>query len=377
MTNTRTYLDHNATEPLRVEAREAMLSALDVFGNPSSVHREGRAARAIIESAREQVAALVNARPGEVVFTSGATESNAFAIAGRPWSAVLIGNAEHSAVLAPARRLSAPRTELPCRADGVQDLSGVDDWVAGLPKSDLPAFASLGLANGETGALQPVSELVAMLAAHSVVVHSDAVQATGRIPVDFQALGLSLMSLSAHKMGGPKGIGALVIRDGTPLDALLAGGGQERRRRAGTENVIAIAGFGAAAAASRRDLSTVARIRALRDGLEAALTRTSSQSVLISAAAERLPNTTVVAMPGKLAETLVIKLDLAGIAVSAGAACSSGKVGTSHVLEAMGVAPEIARGAVRVSLGPGSTEEDVKKFVVAWNAATGQPAMAA
>jgi cysteine desulfurase len=377
MTSARTYLDHNATEPLRPEARQAMLAAMDAFGNPSSVHGEGRAARAIVEAAREQVAALVNARPGEVVFTSGATEANTFAINGRPWRALLVGNAEHSAVLAPARRSLGPRLELPCRPDGVQDLSGVEAWAAALPKSDLPAFASLALANGETGVVQPVADLVAMLTPFGIVVHSDAVQATGRIAVDFRALGLSLMSLSAHKMGGPKGVGALIVRDGTPLEALLAGGGQESRRRAGTENVIAVAGFGAAAAAALRDLEHVARIRDLRDSLEAELLRTNSHSVLVATDAQRLPNTTLVAMPGKLSETLVIKLDLAGIAVSAGAACSSGKVGTSHVLEAMGVAPEIARGAVRVSLGPSSTVDDVQRFVAAWNAATGRPAMAA
>lgn len=377
MTSGRTYLDHNATEPLRAEARQAMLAAMDAYGNPSSVHGEGRIARAIVEAAREQVARLVNAKPGEVIFTSGATEANAFAITGRQWSAVLVGNAEHAAVLAPARRSRAVRTELACRADGVQDLGCVEAWTAGLSKSDVPALASLALANGETGVLQPVAELAAILAPFGVVVHSDAVQAAGRVAVDFRALGLSLMSLSAHKMGGPKGIGALVVRDGTPLEPLLAGGGQERRRRAGTENVIAIAGFGAAAAAAQRDLEKTSQIRALRDGLERDIMRINPTSVLIANTVERLPNTTLIAMPGKLAETLVIKLDLAGIAVSAGAACSSGKVGTSHVLEAMGVAPEIARAAVRVSLGYGTTADDVGRFVEAWTAATGQPAMAA
>lgn len=377
MTTARVYLDHNATQPLRPEARDAMICAMDVCGNPSSVHAEGRAARAIVEIAREQVAALVNAKPGEVVFTSGATEANSLAITGRAWSALLVGNAEHAAVLAPARRLNAPRTELPCRSSGEQDVGGVEDWAAALPKAEAPAFASLALANGETGVLQPVDELAAALAPHGVVVHSDAAQAAGRVPVDFAALGLSLMSLSAHKMGGPKGVGALVVRDNTPLEPLLVGGGQERRRRAGTENVIAIAGFGAAAEAARRDLGHWADVRALRDGLEAGLKRTIPGCVVIGDTADRLPNTTLVAVPGKLAETLVIKLDLAGIAVSAGAACSSGKVGASHVLEAMALAPEIARAAVRVSLGPQTTRQDVEIFVAALAAATGQPALAA
>lgn len=377
MTGRRVYLDCNATQPLRAEARAAMLSAMDVVGNPSSVHAEGRAARAVVETAREQVAALVNAKPGEIIFTSGATEANALAFSGRPWRSVLVGNAEHVSVLAPARRLDAPRTELSCSRHGVQDLTAAEAWIAALPDGSDPALASLALANGETGVLQPVAELVELCAYHGIVVHSDAVQTAGRIPLDFAALGLGLMSLSAHKMGGPKGAGALVVRDGVPLDALFAGGGQERRRRAGTENIAGIAGFGAAAEAARRDLSDMARIRALRDGLEAELKRITPECVILGAAAERLPNTTLVAMPGKHAETLVIKLDLAGMAVSAGAACSSGKVGTSHVLDAMGLDPAIARAAVRLSIGRETTLEDLIRFAGAWQAAAGQPAMAA
>ena len=377
MNSPRTYLDHNATEPLRPEARAAMLAAMDVFGNPSSVHQEGRAARAIVERAREQVAALVNARPGEVVFTSGATEANAFAIAGRRWSALLYGNCEHAAVLTPARRLDVPRQEMPCRADGMQDISGAAIWASALPKSAVPAFASLGFANGETGVVQPLAELAAELSPFGVVVHSDAAQAAGRVPVDFAALGLSLLSLSAHKMGGPKGAGALVVRDGTPLDPLIAGGGQERRRRAGTENVIAIAGFGAAAEAARRDLDLAQKNTALRDSLEARITRNTPGAVVIAKASPRLPNTALISMPGKLAETLVIKFDLAGFAVSAGAACSSGKVGSSHVLEAMGLPVEVARAAVRVSLGRDTSAEDVERFVEAWSAVMGTAALAA
>jgi cysteine desulfurase len=377
MTAPRTYLDHNATEPLRPEARAAMLVALEVFGNPSSIHGEGRAARAIVEAAREQVARLVNARPGEIVFTSGATEANATAIGGRRWGALLYGNCEHLAILAATRRIDGPRLEMPCGASGVQDISAAADWVARQPQAEAPVFASLAIANGETGVLQPVADLTAALAAYSVVVHSDAAQAAGRVPVDFSALGLSLMSLSAHKMGGPKGVGVLVVRDGTPLDPLITGGGQERRRRAGTENVIAIAGFGAAAEAARRDLDLAQRIAALRDGLEARLRRSSPESVVIAGESPRLPNTTLVSLPGKLAETLVIKLDLAGFAVSAGAACSSGKVGTSHVLEAMGLPAEVARGAVRISLGRGTTAEDVERFSAAWAAMAGTAALAA
>ncbi len=377
MTTPRTYLDHNATQPLRARARAAMIAAMDRFGNPSSVHAEGRAARAMVDAAREQVAALVNAKPGEVVFTSGATEANALAIGGRAWRAVLFGNAEHAAVLAPARRVTAVKTELPCRADGVQDIGGAEAWALRLPASDVPAFASLAMANGETGVVQPVAQFAAMLAPFGVVVHSDAAQAAGRVPVDFTALGVSLLSVSAHKMGGPKGVGALIVRDGTPLEALHVGGGQERRRRAGTENVIAIAGFGAAAEDARLELDRAQTISALRDSLDAQILRKTPETIVIGAGAARLPNTTLISVPGRHAETLVIKLDLAGFAVSAGAACSSGKVASSHVLEAMGVALEIARGAVRVSLGPETTAEDIEKFVAAWTAATGTAALAA
>jgi cysteine desulfurase len=377
MTTPRTYLDHNATQPLRPEARAAMIAAMDRFGNPSSVHAEGRAARAIVETAREQVAALVNAKPGEVVFTSGATEANALAIGGRAWRAVLVGNAEHAAVLAAAHRLNAALTELPCRADGVQDISGAGAWASQVPASEAAAFASLGLANGETGVVQPVAELAAVLAPFGVVVHCDAAQAAGRMPADFRALGVSLMSVSGHKMGGPKGVGALIVRDGTPLDALFVGGGQEKRRRAGTESVVAIAGFGAAADAARRELDRVPNIALLRDGLEAAILRNVPGAIVIGTGVERLANTSLISMRGKTSETLVIKLDLAGFAVSAGAACSSGKVASSHVLEAMGVAPDIARAAVRVSLGPGTTAEDIERFVAAWTAATGTAALAA
>ncbi len=377
MTTPRTYLDHNATQPLRARARAAMIAAMDRFGNPSSVHAEGRAARAMVDAAREQVAALVNAKPGEVVFTSGATEANALAIGGRAWRAVLFGNAEHAAVLAPARRVTAVKTELPCRADGVQDIGGAEAWALRLPASDVPAFASLAMANGETGVVQPVAQFAAMLAPFGVVVHSDAAQAAGRVPVDFTALGVSLLSVSAHKMGGPKGVGALIVRDGTPLEALHVGGGQERGRRAGTENVIAIAGFGAAAEDARLELDRAQMISALRDSLDAQILRKTPETIVIGAGAARLPNTTLISVPGRHAETLVIKLDLAGFAVSAGAACSSGKVASSHVLEAMGVALEIARGAVRVSLGPETTAEDIEKFVAAWTAATGTAALAA
>ncbi|MFA5950740.1 MAG: cysteine desulfurase family protein [Hyphomicrobium sp.] len=369
MSQTRTYLDYNATAPLRPEAREAMVRALDTFGNPSSVHAEGRRARAIVEEAREAVAVLVNAKPSEVVFTSGATEANAWAISGAlsgQWAAILVSAAEHDSVRGPASHYAALKgirvNELAVSVDGIADLGQLD-----APK-DGSLLLALQLANNETGVIQDVARAAALGAEHRFSLHTDAVQAAGRMVVDFRSLGATTLSLSAHKLGGPKGVGALVIRDGYELPALIPGGGQERRRRAGTENVAAIAGFGSAAKAALAELDQMSRVAAMRDGLEAEVVRLTPEAVCIGSDAPRLPNTSCIALPGQAAETLVIKLDLAGIAVSAGAACSSGKVGQSHVLTAMGLAPDIARSAIRVSIGTATTEQDLAAFVAAWNA---------
>ncbi|HZT46538.1 MAG TPA: cysteine desulfurase family protein [Hyphomicrobiaceae bacterium] len=364
MSRTRTYLDHNATAPLRPEARQAMLGALDVVGNPSSPHAEGRRARAIVEDAREAVAALVGARPAEVVFTSGGTEANNAVLAGG-WKAILLSGVEHDSVLAPARASGARLVELPVGRDGVVDAEAA---AAAMQDGGGRTLLSLQLANNETGVTQPVAEVALAARAHGLAVHSDAVQAAGRIPVDLALLGVDYLTLSAHKLGGPKGVGALIVRERAPaLPGLIAGGGQERRRRAGTENVAGIAGFGAAAAAASADLARMGRVRALRDLLEREVRRITPEAVIVAEAAERLPNTTSLALPGASAETLVIALDLKGVAVSAGAACSSGKVGASHVLEAMGLAPPVARAAIRVSLGPGSGERDIESFLEAWS----------
>jgi cysteine desulfurase len=356
----RTYLDWNATAPLRPQARAAMLAALDVVGNASSPHAEGRRARAVVEDARELVASLVGAKPAEVVFTSGGTEANNAVLAGG-WHEIHVAGTEHDSVLAPARRSGATLVDLPIDADGI-----VMNPV--LLACDTPGgrLLSLQVANNETGVLQPVAEIAAAAKECGVAVHTDAVQAAGRVPIDFRALGVDFLSMSAHKLGGPMGVGALVVRDGAALPAFMAGGGQERRRRAGTENVAAIAGFGAAAAAACAGLASASRTAVLRDGLERELVSISPSAVVIGAGAPRLPNTINVAVPGMSAETLVIALDLAGIAVSAGSACSSGKVGASHVLQAMGVAPALARAAIRVSLGWETTEADITAFLQAW-----------
>jgi cysteine desulfurase len=339
-----------------------MVAALDVAGNPSSPHAEGRRARGLIEDAREQVAALVGAKPAEVVFTSGGTEANN-AVLAAGWDTILMSGIEHDSVLAPAQRSGAPVMDIPVGGDGVVRQEGFAGHMAQAGR----ALVSLQMANNETGALQPVAEVAAMARQHGFGMHSDAVQAAGRVPIDMAALGVDYLTLSAHKLGGPKGVGALVVRDGASLPAFIAGGGQERRRRAGTENVAGIVGFGAAAEAARHDLAETERVRTLRDRLEAEAREITPEALVIAGEAERLPNTTCLAWPGASAETLVIALDLRGIAVSAGAACSSGKVGASRVLAAMGIAPDMARAAIRISLGPSSGERDVAAFLEAWS----------
>lgn len=374
-TGGRIYLDFNATAPLCDEAKAAMISALDVQGNPSSVHSEGRKARGVIEAARTSVARLVNAKPSEIVFTSGATEANAWVMA-QPWDTIFVAGIEHDSVLAPAR---ASRAEVVVVATDSDGRVRVEDIAARvLTGADVGrALISLQLANNETGVIQDIAAVTVFARDHGLFVHTDAVQAPGRIAVDFAGLDTDLMSLSAHKFGGPKGIGALIIRDHLDLEPLIRGGGQERRRRAGTENLAAIAGFGAAADAALADLADAARIAKLRDDMESAICAASPNAVIIGGASQRLPNTLSVALPGMLAETLVIRFDLAGIAISAGSACSSGKVGASHVLDAMGIARDVATSAIRVSLGPETTDADVQRFIAVWKDITSKAALAA
>lgn len=370
MTSVRTYLDHNATAPLRPEAREAVLEALDALGNPSSVHAEGRRARAVLDAAREQVAALVGVRPSQVVFTSGATEANNWVLRAG-WEAILVSGIEHDSVLAPARAFCREIIDLPAHSNGAIHIDRVEAGLAPFAGRSERVLLSLQLANNETGVIQPVAEAAAVGREMGAFVHTDAVQAIGRVPVDFGALGVDFLSLSAHKLGGPKGVGALILRDGLEIAPLIVGGGQERRRRSGTENVAGIAGFGAAAAAARRDLNERQRIAALRDRLEREAVEIAPEARIIGAEAPRLPNTTCLALPGASAETLVIRFDLAGVAVSAGSACSSGKVGASTVLAAMGLPDDLARSAIRVSLGWTTTERDIDAFLAAWSAIAG------
>jgi cysteine desulfurase len=369
----RVYLDWNATAPLRPAARVAACAAMDAC-NPSSVHGEGRAAHRLMEEARGHVAALVNADPRNVVFTSGGTEANALALTPAieraadkaPCDLLLFSAIEHPSVLAGGRFPSALIGKVPVDANGVIDLAALDQCLAA--QAPGRALVSLMAANNETGVIQPVAAAAEIVHRHGGLLHVDAVQAVGRMPVDITALGADLMTLSAHKLGGLTGAGALVKRDESiHVEPLIRGGGQERGARAGTENVAAITAFGAAAQAAKTGLTAEAlHMTALRERLEARLREISPGAVIFGAKADRLPNTTLVAVPGGKAETLVIAFDLDGVAVSSGAACSSGKVAPSHVLAAMGIAPELARGAIRISLGAATTETDVDRLLQVW-----------
>ncbi|WP_404385063.1 cysteine desulfurase family protein [Caenispirillum salinarum] len=357
------YLDYNATAPLRPEALEAMTRALEAGGNPSSVHGPGRRARATVEDAREAVAALVNARPEQVIFTSGGTEADALALGGTGRARAVVSAVEHDAVLK-----AHPDTRLcPVDSDGVLDLEALAALLAEEP-DPARVIVSVMLANNETGAVQPVKKAAKIAHDAGALIHCDAVQGPGRVGVDMHALRVDLLTLSAHKLGGPPGVGALIAADPLALAPVQRGGGQERGKRAGTENVPGIAGFGAVArvlaAAGREEAEAV---RALQERLEAGIADIAPSAVIHGAgAAVRLPNTTCVGLPGVTNQSQLMALDLSGVAVSAGAACSSGKVAASHVLRAMGLSEATAREAVRISLGWASTAADVDAFLKAW-----------
>jgi cysteine desulfurase len=366
--NQRFYLDYNATAPLRPEVRDAVAGALSLHGNPSSVHAEGRAARSAIEAAREKVAALAGARSEDVIFTSGGTEANALALAaqsGGSWHCYLSA-IEHPSVLSGGRFYRETTTTFPVTPDGVADLKILANALEKHHLGGWRPFVSLMAANNETGAIQPVAKASKIVHSAGGLLHTDAVQAAGRIRLDMTTLGADMLSLSAHKIGGPKGVGALVLGAGATVEPLIKGGGQERRRRAGTENVAGIVGFGVAAELASADFAKAAALAALRDELETGARAIAPDAVVLSARVARLPNTTCIAVPGTKAETLVIGLDLAGVAVSSGSACSSGKVEASHVLSAMGVPDEIVQGAIRVSLGFATEHADIENFLKAF-----------
>ena len=351
------YLDYNATAPVRPAVIDAMRDVLERVGNPSSVHRFGREARRALEHARAQVAMMVGAAPSQVVFTSGGTEANNQALCG-VCDPVAVSAIEHESVLAAvsyARRI-------PVDAAGRIDLAALEHELVG----SAPALVSVMLANNETGVIQPVRDVVELARRHGALVHSDAVQAGGKLAINLDELGVDYLTLSAHKLGGPQGVGALVVGLGLEPEALLRGGGQERRWRPGTENLSGIVGFGRACELAMADAGCWERTAALRDGLEARLTRLAPTAEVFGREVERLPNTSCITMPGVSNHTQLIEFDLAGIAVSTGSACSSGKVGPSHVLAAMGVDSAVAASAIRISFGWASTADDVDHLVDAW-----------
>jgi cysteine desulfurase len=372
----RVYLDWNATAPLRPEARAAMIEAFDLVGNPSSVHHEGRTARQLIEEARERVAALVGAEPRNVVFTSGGTEANVMALSPAletpenksGFDRLMTSAVEHASVRAGGSFASHQVEEIPVSGDGVVDIGALERRLTELQRQGAcPPLVSIMAANNETGVIQPIEAAAGVVHAASGLLHVDAVQVAGRIPFDISRAGADLTTVSAHKLGGPKGVGALIKRSATLhlAEPLLSGGGQERGARAGTENVAGIAGFGAAAASAAVTMAAdVERLRSLRDRLEAGLAR--SPTVVFGRNAERLPNTSLFAVPDMRAETALINLDLMGFAVSSGSACSSGKVAASHVLAAMGVPGDLSSGAIRLSIGPHTAENEIDLFLKAW-----------
>jgi cysteine desulfurase len=365
----RIYLDWNATTPLRPETRAAMIAAFDVCGNPSSVHAEGRRARRLMEDARDAVARAVGGTARNVVFTSGGTEANALALApglrapAGPVERLLVSAIEHPSVLSGGQFAPGAASTVPVTRSGVIDLQRLRESLAEGP----PALVSVMAANNETGALQPICEVAEIVHAAGCLLHVDAIQAFGKIPFNIKQVRADATSISAHKIGGPKGIGALVLGANMEgMTPLLRGGGQERGRRAGTENVLGIIGFGAAVMAAMAALEADRlRLEGLRDRLEAGL-RATGRAQVFAANAARLPNTTLFTAPGLKAETAVIGFDLEGIAVSSGSACSSGKVQASHVLEAMGVGSAAAGGAVRLSLGWSTRDEDIDCCLEAW-----------
>ena len=351
------YLDYNATAPMLDSVRAAIIATLDAQGNPSSVHQFGQAQRIRVEQAREHVAALVGANSKQVIFTSGGTEANNLALSGVSTNTIIVSAIEHDSVLNCRRDVLVA----PVESSGVIDLVKLEKLIGDAPS---PVLVSLMLANNETGVIQPVAGAAEIVHKNGGILHCDAVQAAGRVPVDIKSLGVDMMTLSAHKIGGPQGTGALIYKDNIALKTQLRGGGQERGFRAGTENVIGIIGFGEAALVAREKLADWKQILHMRDRFEHRITDCFGDDIKIFGQKEmRLANTTCIGLSGVSAETQVIALDLAGIAVSAGSACSSGKVKSSHVLEAMGVEETLARSAIRVSLCPTTIDAELDQFL--------------
>lgn len=377
MSKVRTYLDWNASAQIYPEVVDVMTDALQAGGNASSVHAEGRQAHNRIEMARDQVAALVNAGARDVIFTSGGSEANALALSGLAAngtvSRFLVSGTEHPSLLASAEVEGTQCTLIAVDGNGVIDLEDLEIELTKAKAQNQNVLVSIMWANNETGVLQPIERTVKLAHSKGALVHCDAVQAAGKVPMDFNNSGVDLLSLSAHKIGGPQGVGALIVRPGLALAPMVKGGGQELSRRAGTENLSGIVGFGRAAqickAADSGD-----RILQLKIDLENKIKALRGDITIFSESCKRLPNTSCIALAGIPAETLLISLDLAGIAVSSGSACSSGKVAKSHVLAAMGIDEALARAAIRISLGWATTQADIDNFIENWAKAVGAAA---
>ena len=360
----RIYLDYNATAPIRPEVIELMCEIMDTVGNASSVHEPGRQARQRVETARQQVAELVSASAKNIIFTGSGTEADNLALRGFLPRHLIVSGIEHGAILAPALLLDPYATIIEIGPQGQLDLASLE---AALNASTEPALVSLMLANNETGIIQPVAEASEIAHGHDALVHCDGIQGAGKILVDIDQLGVDLLSLSGHKIGGPQGVGALVMREDRSVLAQMVGGGQEMGRRSGTENVAGIAGFGEAARLAASELEQFAELTTMRNRMEEQLAEVAPSRKVIGSDVPRLPNTSCVTMPGVRSDTQVIALDLAGISVSAGSACSSGKVSASHVLEAMGMELDEAMTAIRISLGRSTTEDEINRFVETWS----------
>lgn len=372
MARPRAYLDYNASAPLLPAAREAVVAALTLSANPSSVHQEGRAARRVVEDARASVAALAGARPEHVIFTSGATEAASMLLTpdwrmGRAplrFSRLYVSAADHPCLLGGGRFPAAQVTRIGVDGNGLADLPALRQALAAHDREQGLPLVAIHWVNNETGVIQPIAEIGRIVRDAGGTLIVDAAQAAGRLALDMGGEGADYLILSGHKMGGPAGVGAIVAKADLMMPvSLVAGGGQEKGFRAGTENLAGIAGFGAAAREALAQLRSAVAIRALRDEVEAAIRRQAPQAVIFGAAAQRVCNTVFFAVPGLKAETAQIAFDLAGVALSAGSACSSGKVGPSHVLKAMGV--DSALGALRVSVGQGTTRDDLALFETA------------
>ncbi|WP_417815612.1 cysteine desulfurase family protein [Thalassospira alkalitolerans] len=355
------YLDFNASAPLCHDAQQAMCAAMEVTGNPSSVHASGRAARKVVDHARRKIADLIGGDAERVIFTSGGTEANNLALNGLENVTVFTSATEHPSVI--EARSDAKR--IPVDANGVIDMAALEAMLKTASDAGQKVLVSVMLANNETGVIQPVAKVALLAREYGAKTHCDAVQALGRLPVDMGQLLVDMISISAHKIGGPKGIGALVIAPGVMLVPQIRGGGQEKYRRGGTENVIGIAGFGAAIDRAAANGDKMDEVRAMRDRLETVLAAEAPELLIAGKGTDRLVNTSCLILPGMPGETQVMTMDLAGVAISSGSACSSGKVRESHVLREMGISD--AGSAIRVSLGLETTDEDIDTFIRVWS----------